>query len=54
MCTWIGIDISKDTFDAGWYVQEDGVKNVHVKLPNTPAGFKDLLKKAPKDARFVM
>lgn len=51
METWIGIDISKDSFDAAWE-SENGT--VHEKFSNTKTGFKQLLKKAPSDAKFVM
>lgn len=51
METWIGIDISKDSFDAAW--EQDG-KKVHEKFLNTAAGFKALLKWAPEDSKFVM
>ena len=51
METWIGIDISKDTFDAAW--EECGEKH-HEKFPNTATGFRELLKWAPKESKFVM
>ena len=52
MDSWVGIDISKDTFDAAW-VTEDG-ELVHHKLDNDQKGFSKLLKVAPKDAKFVI
>lgn len=51
METWVGIDISKDTFDAAWVVE--GKKN-HLKLENCTNGFKRLLTEAPAGARFAM
>lgn len=51
METWVGIDISKDTFDAAWKT-ESGM--AHEKFPNAKTGFKQLLKVAPSDAKFVM
>lgn len=51
METWIGIDISKDTFDAAY---EQGGKKFHEKFPNTTAGFKSLVKWVPEGAKFVM
>ncbi len=51
METWIGIDISKDTFDAAW--EQDG-KKAHEKFQNTTTGFKALMKWAPEDSKFVM
>ena len=51
METWIGIDISKDTFDAAW--EQDGKKE-HEKFSNTTAGFKALLKWVPDGSKFVM
>ena len=51
METWIGIDISKDTFDAAW--EQDGKKE-HERFSNTTAGFKALLKWVPDGSKFVM
>lgn len=51
METWIGIDISKDTFDAAY--EQDG-KKLHEKFPNNTAGFKSLVKWAPEGSKFVM
>lgn len=51
METWVGIDISKDTFDAAWVLE--GKKN-HLKLENCTNGFKRLLTEAPAGARFAM
>ena len=51
METWIGIDISKDTFDAAW--EQDGKKE-HENFPNTTDGFKKLLKWVPENSKFVM
>lgn len=52
MDTWVGIDISKDTFDAAW-ITEDG-ELVHYKLDNGRKGFLKLLDVAPKESKFVM
>lgn len=51
METWIGIDISKDTFDAAY--ERDGKKS-HGKFRNDTAGFKSLVKWAPEGSKFVM
>ena len=51
METWVGIDISKDTFDAAWIM--DGKKN-HLKLENGSSGFKRLLNEVPAGSRFAM
>ena len=51
METWVGIDISKDTFDAAW--EQDGKKD-HEKFSNSTSGFKALLKWTPEGSRFVM
>lgn len=51
METWVGIDISKDTFDAAWLL--DGKKN-HLKLENNVKGFKRLLTEAPMESHFAM
>lgn len=51
MNVWVGIDISKDFFDAAWVV--DGHR-YHVQLANRDEGFKALLEQAPAEARFLM
>ena len=51
METWVGIDISKDTFDAAWLL--DGKKN-HLKLENNVKGFKRLLTEVPTESHFAM
>ena len=51
METWVGIDISKDTFDAAWLL--DGKKN-HLKLENNAKGFKHLLTEVPTESHFAM
>ena len=51
METWVGIDISKDTFDAAWLL--NGKKN-HLKLENNVKGFKRLLTEVPTESRFAM
>ena len=51
METWVGIDISKDTFDAAWVVE--GKKN-HLKLENNPKGYRKLLSEVPDGAHFAM
>ena len=51
METWVGIDISKDSFDAAWLL--DGKKN-HLKLENNVKGFKRLLTEVPTESRFAM
>lgn len=51
METWVGIDVSKDTFDAAWVLE--GKKN-HLKQENCTNGFKRLLTEAPAGARFAM
>ena len=51
METWVGIDISKDTFDAAWILE--GKKN-HLKLDNCTNGFKRLLTEVPTGACFAM
>ena len=51
METWVGIDISKDTFDAAWLL--DGRKN-HLKLENNAKGFRRLMAEVPPESRFAM
>ena len=51
METWVGIDISKDSFDAAWLL--DGKKN-HLKLENNVKGFKRLLTEVPTESNFAM
>ncbi|MCK9183695.1 MAG: transposase, partial [Fibrobacteraceae bacterium] len=51
MATWIGIDISKDTADIGWF--EESVKR-HFKVSNDPEGFRKTIDSVPEDSRFVM
>lgn len=51
METWVGIDVSKDTFDAAWVLE--GKKN-HLKQENCTNGFKRLLTETPAGARFAM
>ncbi len=51
METWVGIDISKDSFDAAWLL--DGKKN-HLKLENNVKGFKRLLTEVPTESHFAM
>ena len=48
---YVGVDISQQTLDAAWYNQE---KLLHVKLPNTPAGFKELIKCCGQSGHYVM
>ena len=52
MDTWVGLDISKSTFDVGW-ITEDG-EFCHLKLDNNVQGFRKLLDSVPADAKFVM
>lgn len=47
----IGIDISKDWFDAAW---QDGSKLHQVRLAYTPEGIEQLLQQVPAQAHFVM
>jgi transposase len=51
MATWIGIDISKDTADIGWF--EESIKR-HFKVTNDPEGFRKTIGSVPADSRFVM
>jgi transposase len=51
MSTWIGLDVSKDTIDVGFY-QEDSL--THFKIKNNLTGFRELKKKTPSDSKFVM
>ena len=51
METWIGIDISKDTFNAAWIFEN---KKHHLKLENNPDGFKRLLTEVPEGSNFAM
>lgn len=48
---YAGIDIGQEWIDAAWYEQE---KLQHTKLPNTLAGFKQLVKQCGTDTRYVM
>lgn len=51
MATWIGIDISKDTADIGWF--EESVKK-HFKVTNDPEGFKKTIDSVTGNSKFVM
>lgn len=51
MDVWVGIDVSMETLDFGWYT---GTGKRHFKVPNTPDGFREALSKTPRDAKFVM
>jgi transposase len=51
MATWVGIDISKDTADIGWF--EESNKR-HLKVSNDPDGFQKVLDSVPIDSKFVM
>ncbi|MFI5220643.1 MAG: IS110 family transposase [Bacteroidia bacterium] len=48
---YVGVDISKETLDAAWYKQE---KLQHVKIPNSPKGFKQLIGCCGKSGHYVM
>lgn len=48
---YVGVDISKETLDAAWYDQE---KLQHVKLPNSPEGFKLLIISCGQSGHYVM
>jgi len=51
MSTWVGLDISKDTIDVGYFIEEKGF---HFKIENTSMGFKKLIKEIPADSQVVM
>lgn len=51
METWIGIDISKDSFDAAWIFEN---RKHHLKLENNSSGFKRLLEEVPDGSNFAM
>ena len=51
MSIWIGLDISKDTIDVGFYLEE---KLVHFKIKNNISGFRKLQKRAPSNSKFIM
>jgi transposase len=51
MATWIGIDISKDTADIGWF---DGAIKKHIKVNNDDAGFQKAIDSVPIDCKFIM
>ena len=51
MVTWVGLDISKDTIDVGFF-QEDFP--THFKIKNNLIGFKKLVKSCPPGSKFVM
>ena len=51
MSIWIGLDISKDTIDVGFFLEE---KLVHFKIKNNISGFRKLQKKVPSDSKFIM
>jgi transposase len=51
MSIWIGIDVSQDTLDCGWF--ENGEK-YHIQVPNTQSGFEKMISKCPKNGKFVM
>lgn len=48
---YVGIDIGLESMDAAWYEQD---KLLHVKVPNTIAGFKQLIKQCGKGCQYVM
>jgi transposase len=48
---YAGIDIGQEWIDAAWYEQE---KLQHAKLPNTVAGFRQLVKQCGADTHYVM
>jgi transposase len=48
---WVGVDVSKLTLDLCWF---HGEKPVHLKVPNAPEGFEELLAWLPKEAHLVM
>jgi len=51
MAMWIGIDVSMDTLDVGWY--QYGQK-FSTKVSNTQKGFEAIIAAVPSDAQFVM
>ncbi len=51
MTTWIGIDISKDTADIGWF---DGLIKKHIKVTNDQDGFRKAIDSVPIDCKFIM
>jgi transposase len=51
MVTWIGLDISKDTIDVG-FIMDD--KTTHYKIKNDIGGFQKLIKNTPSNSNFVM
>ena len=53
MTTWVGIDISKDSFDVAWYGPKRE-KLKHLKFDNDEGGFQAFLANVPDDAAFVM
>ena len=48
---YVGVDISQQTLDAAWYHQE---KLQHVKVPNSPKGFKQLIRSCGESGHYVM
>jgi transposase len=51
MSTWIGIDVSMETFDFSWV--QNG-ETFHGKEPNSDTGFQRLVDKVPGEACFIM
>ncbi len=51
MSIWVGLDISKDTIDVGYFIEG---KAIHFKIENNTLGFKKLIRKLPDNSKVVM
>lgn len=51
MSIWVGLDISKDTIDVGYFIEDKGI---HFKVDNNTMGFKKLIKEIPEGSKVVM
>ncbi len=51
MSHWVGIDVSKDTLDCGWFT---GNQKHHIKVENTESGYGKILKETPASSQYVM
>ena len=48
---YAGLDIGQESIDAAWYEQD---KLHHVKVPNTLAGFRQLIKQCGTNCHYIM
>jgi transposase len=51
MAIWVGLDISKDTIDVGYFKNKIAH---HFKIENNSVGFKKLMKWIPAESKVLM